>query len=208
MDTWAMIAAERIETADFLGSLTPEQWNAQSLCAGWRVREVVAHLVAPFRVSLPRVFVEAIRRRGIDPALDAFAKKFGTEDPVKLCAELRANAGHRFKPPGLPPEAPLTDLVIHGLDMRVPLGLPTDRPADVVNTALAFLTSKSATKGFVAKGRVNGLRFVATDTGWAIGAGPEVTGPGWAIALALSGRGAGLDRLDGSGLAVLRGRLG
>src|SRR5690606_41760222 len=38
--------AERADLLAFLRGLTPEQWEAPSLCAGWRVRDVVAHVVS------------------------------------------------------------------------------------------------------------------------------------------------------------------
>src|SRR5256885_14810123 len=37
---------ERRDLRRFLPTLTPEQWQTPSLCRGWTVRDVVAHLVA------------------------------------------------------------------------------------------------------------------------------------------------------------------
>ncbi len=63
--------------------------------------------------------------------------------------------------------------------------------------------------GFVkAKPRAKGLRFVATDSDWSWGTGPEVNGPSEDILLALSGRPAGLPALSGEGAATLAGRVG
>ena len=56
--------------------------------------------------------------------------------------------------------------------------------------------------------RTKGLRFIATDVDWAWGDGPEVRGPGEAIALAVVGRAAVLDELTGGGVPELRRRCG
>ena len=45
-DTWGMVKAEREDLAQLLESLTPEQWDTQSLCSEWKVRDVVAHLTS------------------------------------------------------------------------------------------------------------------------------------------------------------------
>jgi hypothetical protein len=58
-----------------------------------------------------------------------------------------------------------------------------------------------------AQANLRGLRLVATDVDWQHGAGPEVTGPGEALRMALAGRPAALADLTGPGLAVLTGRV-
>ena len=52
MAYWTEIAQERRDIADLLEGLTPEQWETPSLCSRWTVRELTAHLVVPFHVSL------------------------------------------------------------------------------------------------------------------------------------------------------------
>jgi hypothetical protein len=101
------------------------------------------------------------------------------------------------------PGAPLTDVLVHGQDIRIPLGLADERSAAPWRGVLAFLVSKRARRGFVA-GRLPELRLVAHDLDWSWGAGPEVSGPAVALALAVSGRDARADQLDGPGAHRLR----
>ena len=209
-DTFDLVAAERRRTADFLHTLDDDQGATPSLCSRWTVREVAAHLVMPFRIRTPQLLFRMVRYAGnFDRLSEDFAEKAGSEPLSQLAADLRAHAGHRFTPPTLGPEAPLTDVVVHTLDMRVPLDAGTGGIApEALDTMLAFLMTPKATRGFLPKGRTAGLSFRSTDTGWSAGEGPEVRGPGASLALALTGRRAGLDALEGEGAEELRRRLG
>jgi uncharacterized protein (TIGR03083 family) len=119
---------------------------------------------------------------------------------------LRSKAGSRFTPPGSGPEAPLTDLVVHGLDVRRPLGLPREIPAERLRTALAFAVA-SPVGGAATKRALGGLRFEAEDLDWSSGSGPVVRGPADELLLAVTGRTTALDSLGGDGLPLLRSRL-
>jgi uncharacterized protein (TIGR03083 family) len=207
--TFDLIAAERRRTADFLDTLDEGQGATPSLCSRWTVREVAAHLVMPFRVSMPQLLLRMVRYGGnFDRLSEDFARRAGQEPLAALAAELRANAGHRFSPPTLGPEAPLTDVVVHTLDMRVPLGAGTgDIAPEALDTILTFLMTPKATRGFLPKGRTAGLSFRSTDTSWSGGDGAEVRGPAASLALALTGRQDGLDGLEGEGVPELARRL-
>jgi uncharacterized protein (TIGR03083 family) len=119
---------------------------------------------------------------------------------------LRRRADSRFTPPGSGPEAPLTDLLVHGLDIRWPLGLPRDIPEERLHTSLTYLTA-APVGGVVPKGRLGGLRFEANDIDWAHGSGPTVSGSAEALLLAITGRTTALGQLSGDGVPTLRGRL-
>jgi len=112
----------------------------------------------------------------------------------------------RFTPPGAGPEAPLTDLLVHGLHIHWPLGLPRDIPAERLHKSLTCLTA-APVGGVVAKGPLDGLRLEANDIDWAHGSGPSVTGSAEALLLAITGRTTALDHLSGDGVSTLRGRL-
>ena len=124
---------------------------------------------------------------------------------AEIVADLRRLADGRFAPPGLGSVAPLTDILVHGQDIRIPLGLATDRPVEPWGDSLDFLVTKKARRGFVGKA-LPGLRFSATDLGWSHGegAGNEVSGPAIAVALALLGRPALVDQLEGTGTPALK----
>ncbi|RJK96946.1 maleylpyruvate isomerase family mycothiol-dependent enzyme [Vallicoccus soli] len=206
MDVFAEIADERRAVADLLAGLSAEQLAAPSLCAGWRVHDVAAHLVLPLEVGVPTFLATVLVCRGdVDRANDRLTRRQARRPVDEIVDVLRRGAGSRFTPPGAGPEAPLTDLIVHGLDIRWPLGLSRDVPEERLRASLDFLVGRSA-RGIVARGRVDGLRFAADDLDWAHGDGPEVAGPADALALAVAGRGAALDALRGDGLPVLRAR--
>ena len=206
-DVFSMIADERRLTADLLDTLTDEQWNTPSLCSRWRVTEVAAHLVMPFSVSLPQMLVRMLKNR-FD--LDRVSDRFARDEPrsnAELAATIRANAEHRFTPPGLGPEAPLTDIIVHTQDICRPLGITRGVPAEGMAVVLDFLVSPKATRGFISKGLVDGLALTTTDDGWHHGTGAEVTGSAASMMLAISGRRSALDELSGGGVDLLRARL-
>ena len=203
----AAAAAERRDLADLLERLDDAQWSTPSLCAGWDVRTVAGHLVSALSPS-PWPLVGAVLRSGGRPdvANDALARREARESPKQLVALLRQRAGRRITPPVTGARGPLTDVLVHAGDIRVPLGLPHSPVADHVRPALAFVTV-GRPLGFVPRGRLAGLRLVADDLDQAWGAGTPVTGSGIDLLMAACGRAAVLPRLDGPGLAVLRERL-
>ena len=207
MDIFAEIADERRGLADLLSGLTLEQQTAQSLCGEWAVRDVVGHLVVPLEVSASR-FLRAIVASGgsFDRANTRLAREQARRPFEDLLKVLRRKAASRFTPPGSGPEAPLADLLVHGLDIRWPLGLARSIPDERLRPTLTFLTATRA-RGFVAKGALSGLRFEADDIDWAHGSGPTVSGDAETLLLAVTGRAPALERLDGDGVATLRRRL-
>lgn len=208
MDTFAEIADERRGLADLLSGLTAEQQATQSLCSEWRVHDVVAHLVVPLEVGIPRFAVAMLVSRGnFDRANVRLTREQARRPFGELLEVLRSKADTRFTPPGAGPEAPLTDVLVHGLDIRWPLGLPRVIPEQRLRTSLDYVTDP-ASRGVVAKGTLEGLRFEADDIDWTHGSGPVVRGPAEALLLALTGRTAALDHLGGDGAPTLRARLG
>jgi len=121
----------------------------------------------------------------------------------EIAADLREHAGSRFTPPTLGPGAPLAEVLLHGQDIRVPLGISGDRPAEPWRGALKFLVTPKARRGFVPRA-LPPLRYVASDIDWSHGEGEEVRGPAAALALAMAGRSARLDERDGPASATVR----
>src|SRR5690606_25341585 len=117
----AEVVAERREQVELLASLRPEQWDAPTLCDGWRVREVVAHTTMPFRTSRRRLVAELIKARGsFDRMSDRCARRDAERLPAEaLLASLRDNVAHPWSPPGGGPHGALSHDVIHGLDITV-----------------------------------------------------------------------------------------
>jgi uncharacterized protein (TIGR03083 family) len=206
-ETFAMIAEERRALADLLDGLSEAQWETPSLCEGWRVREVVAHLAMPLSASLLRIGFRVILKRGdFNKVADEWARQEKRSN-AELVAAPRANAGHRFTPPGGGPEMPLTDVMTHTQDVARPLGISCPVPARPAAVALGALSSPKGQE-FIGGSVSKGLEFVSTDTGWRNGTGEEVLGTAAALMCTLSRRTAALGELSGEGAPRLRMRVG
>lgn len=188
MDIRESIAAERRELAAVLSGLSEREWDAPSLCEGWRVREVVAHMVMPFRYSRRRFVLELAKARG---KFDVMADRCARRDaallsPAELAATLRDNATHPWRPPGGGDEGALTHDVIHGLDITVALGLDRRVPAERLRAVLSGLTKPKGLKYFGVD--VTGTELRADDLDWSYGSGRPVSAGAERIALLLCRR--------------------
>jgi len=197
---------EREDLADLLAGLTPEQWAQPSLCAGWRVREVAAHVVS-FEEMTPRELAARFvnGRLQMDRINGLGVSDLAADSTDRLIALLRANAEPKGMGAGFGGRVALTDNMIHHQDIRRPLGLVRTIPAERLRAALDFVRYSPTIRGAL---RVRGVRLVATDSDWTYGRGPEVRGPGEALLMVMAGRPAALSDLDGIGVATLATRLG
>ena len=201
------VAAERRRLADHVADLDDDEWATPSLCAAWTVRDVVAHLTVTTRLTVAKVVRAAVRARGsfdrmeIDLAAER-ARSFTTSELVE---QLRASAASTRRTPGSRPMDPLMDLVIHAQDIARPLGRRYESPPDVVAACLAYVATNRFMGG---PKRLADVRIVSTSTGWALGEGAEVRGPDVDLLLVAAGRPAGLQPLEGPGLALVADRLG
>lgn len=197
---------ERLGLAARLSALSPSEWETPSLCTGWSVRHVVAHLVTPFAVRPAQMAVRVARACGLSGAMDAVARELAEKPTGVLVALLEEHAGSTFHPPGLTLAAPLTDAVVHGADIRWVLGDDRKDWADAqrLRPVLDFLVSRRASAGFMPRKRTRGLLLIAEDQDWRSGAGDEVRGTSLALALGLMGRAVALPLLEGKGVAALQ----
>ena len=197
---------ERDSLVNTLQSLTPEQWDAPSLCEGWRVRDVVGHMVTGLEMSLPKVLGRTARAGfNINKASAKAGRETGARPTDELTAAIAsANELSGFaKVLGWAKLVP--DVTIHHEDIRRAVGLaPHVVPAERMKFSLSTLHKDFGP--LKAKKRSKGLRLVATDVDWTEGEGPEVRGPGLSLLLAMGGRRAGIDECEGDGVAVLRTR--
>jgi uncharacterized protein (TIGR03083 family) len=182
-----LIAAERRELAATLGKLSAAQWAAPSLCAGWTVRHVVAHLTMPFRYPAPRFVLELARAGGSFQRMsDKVARRDAAMPTAELIAAVRDNAGHRWKPPGGGYPGALTHDVIHTLDITSPLGIEHQFPAESIRVVLDSVTSPQARKHFGVD--LSGTELRAADLDWSYGSGTPLLGRAQDLALLLTGR--------------------
>ena len=208
MDVNAAIASERRRIADLVDSLTPEQLEVPSLCGDWTVRQVAGHLLAAVSRVPARQLLGIFAASGfrLHRANARLAVEVARRPPAVLAAELRSRADTRFRPPIVGYPGQLTDLQVHGQDMRRPLGLPHGLDLDRLRVSLDFLTGGRAL-GFTPRRRLAGLRLEATDLSWSWGAGAAVAGPAEALMMAAAGRRVALADLDGPGVRLLARRL-
>jgi uncharacterized protein (TIGR03083 family) len=207
VDVREAIAGERRRVADLVESLSPAQLAVPSLCGDWTVQQVAGHLLAAVAGSWGAL-LGAVVTSGFRPhrANARIAVRTAARPASSLADALRANATNPARPPVVGYPGQLTDLQVHGQDMRRPLGLPHGLSLDRLRVSLVFLTGGRAI-GFTERRRLAGLRFEASDLDWAWGAGPSVAGPAEALMMAMTGRPVVLGELDGPGVRVLADRI-
>lgn len=206
MDVMEMARAERSELADLLETLTPEQWEHPTLCRGWRVHDVVAHLVS-YEEHGPADLARRVARAGLRPGRlnDVALAEYRRRSPEDLVAFLRSHLTPRGTTASMGGRVGLVDALVHHQDIRRPLGLPRRIPADRLLVTLPFSVTAPPLRGFW---HARGVRLVATDLDWSRGRGPEAAGPGEAVLMVLAGRSGVAQELTGPGAGLLQRRLG
>jgi uncharacterized protein (TIGR03083 family) len=192
---------ERRDLRQFLTTLSPEQWQTASLCRGWTVRDVVAHMVAWDDLLLYKTRGEHIRallrffglymrsfgsmallnrrldRVVADATAEELLQRFGADDSPDL----------KWLFDGSNPGAHLAEYVIHDQDIRVPLGLERQVPADRLVAALEGVGNLPSVRlgVWIRKAR---RRWTANDVDWSAGRGTSTSESGQAILLRLANR--------------------
>jgi uncharacterized protein (TIGR03083 family) len=208
---WTALRHDEVRaTAAILRCFDEAQWDHPSLCDGWRVRDVIGHMVsgAEFGIAaLPGKLIGA--RFSLDRAAARLAVQVADSRPASQLLEDWVRHETAAKTEGfartLKPRDVLLDHVVHSMDMLLPLGI--DRPSSPVRLRAALDAAPNVGGAVRSKGRTAGLRLVATDVDWVAGEGPEVRGAAEDLLLALCGRPVGLAGLSGAGLDRLRGRV-
>jgi uncharacterized protein (TIGR03083 family) len=209
-DYLALMTTESRDLAALLHGLSAEQWDAQSLCDRWRVKDVVAHMVVGHTMPVLGFGTAVARHRfRISAASFALATAYADAHPVdqilerfRECTAGRPRAAARL----VPLRELFTDHLVHHQDVRRPLGLSRAIPADRLHAALTALPTLSGRIG--SRRRMSGLRVVATDVDYAHGArGPALHGPAEALILALTGRAVALAELSGDAVPILAREL-
>jgi uncharacterized protein (TIGR03083 family) len=204
-DIWPTIHAERQALADDLADLPEAQWQTPSLCSGWTVHQVLAHLLSAAKMTPAKFFVN-FAAAGF--RFNAYTSKQVAREaaggPAATLAEFRAVRDRTSAPPG-PKETWLGEAFVHGEDIRRPLGIAHSYPTEEVVRVIRFYARSNTIIG--GKDRISGLTLRATDTDFSIGSGPLVDGPAVALMLAATGRRSALLQLTGPGVEVLQGRL-
>jgi uncharacterized protein (TIGR03083 family) len=194
------LAGERGDLAKLLRDLPAADWDKMTLCAGWRVREVVAHITMQYRYSTRQFLAGMVKARGnFNRIADRAARQDAEVLPAEeLAATLEHNADHPWRPPGGGFEGALSHDVIHGLDITVALGIDRRVPSERLQTVLGAATPKMVTYFGV---DLTGIQLRATDLDWTRGAGEPLTGTAQDLLLVLCGRTLPPDHLAGPAAA-------
>jgi uncharacterized protein (TIGR03083 family) len=194
------VAAEFASLAGLLAAASDAQWDTPSMCAGWRVREVVAHVTMAARYSEAE-FMAELQRCGFDftRLSNEVASRDASLPTGELTADLRSDIMQHWTPPGGGYHGALNHVVIHGLDVTVPLGAPRCSPDQTIRIVLDDLTSGGGHAHFGIA--IDDRRLQATDLDWSHGSGPVLRGKSEDLALALCGRTPPAGRLEGEPLS-------
>ncbi len=204
VETWANIHAERAALADTWEALTPDQWATSSWCGGWSVHVTAGHVLAAAEQTIPNFYKEFIQAGfRFNVFADRAARRLAEVPPEDLVRRLRQRTTTTNRPPA-PVVVMLGEIVVHGEDIRRPLGIQHTVAEEAL---VAVADNYSGTNLLIgSKRRIAGLRLAASDADWTHGDGPEVTGPLTSLILAMSGRTGALGDLDGPGVELLTSR--
>jgi uncharacterized protein (TIGR03083 family) len=194
-----LVAAEFTGLADLLAAASQAQWDTPSLCEGWRVREVIAHMTMAARYSEER-FMAELRRCDFDftRLSNEVADRDAGLPEDELVADLRSDVMQHWSPPGGGYRGALNHVVIHGLDVTVPLGQPRRSPDETIRVVLDDLAQGGGHAHFGTV--IDGRRLEASDLDWSHGSGRVLRGAAGDLALAMCGRAVRAGRLAGEPL--------
>lgn len=202
--TWTHQARRGL--AEDLEGLTARDWRSPSLCPGWNVEHVVAHLTAAASTT-QLAWLRSIILSGFRPAVhnERRLREHLGKDPAETLARFRAVIASTVAP-SKDLAAYLGEVLVHGEDIRRPLGIPSAVDVDAATQVAEFYASRDFAVN--SKSLVSGLHLRATDGGFEYGRGPEVVGPTLALVMGMAGRPNYLEELAGDGVPVLTSRLG
>ena len=207
---WAAVDRGRVAVIELLNNLGPDEWARSSLCEGWTVHDVAAHLTMPL-LSKRQLLTLAVRYPGSTNRIIRDGSRYlaRKHDRRQVLERLSGLVGHHTTFPGLSVHEALIDVLGHTLDIAIPNG----RDARLDPDAVAIAADRVISYGGRGNAKVfrtlplSGIRLVATDHDWSTGSGPTATGSMADIFLLLTGRPAGADRLTGPGADAIRSRL-
>lgn len=200
---WRHVRAEREALVGTLRELSEDEWARPSLCAGWTVRDVAAHITASPQVRV--VDFPAMLVRGgfsYNRMILRDGQRRGRAPIEQILADHERLAGVRRHPPMLTPLEPLTDILVHTQDILRPLGREYAAPVDTILLAADRVRRMAL---FLGSRRIIGsVRMVATDADWVRGDGPTIEAPMQELLMVCAGRMPDLALVSGDGLEMLR----
>jgi uncharacterized protein (TIGR03083 family) len=202
--TWPLLHAERAALAADLSQLTEQHWATPSLCDGLTVREVLAHMTAGASLNPVRWMAGVIRCRfDFDRQVAMRLAEHVGATPAETLAGFRKVITSRTKAP-VPVVAMLGETIVHGQDIRRPLGIEHEYSVMTLTTLAEYYQGSDLP--VTTKTRARALHLTATDGPFTVGAGPQVSGTTLALIMAMAGRATYCEELEGDGVAILRER--
>lgn len=205
IEYWSAVCDVRLRVADMLDSLNPDEWDAPSLCSGWRVRDVAGHLALVPSITTWQM-ISAAPRAGFNPNRinTLLARRAGSVPPPQIVAKLRDHADDRTTARALDTRNSLFDVIVHSQDIAIPLRRDFPIPVECVRAGLERVWAMAWP--FNARRLLAGYTLAATDINWRVGTGPQVEGSAISLLLLLTGRtSAVLGALNGAGVEKLSG---
>lgn len=207
-EVWRAIDAQRADLADLLDELTDDEWRQPSLCAGWTVRDVAAHLTMQQLGFRDALHILGKWQGNMDRTIQHVARLRAVElTTAQITAEIRAMIGSRRHNAGVTDLETLCDILVHSQDIAIPLRRRLDMAPEAAAVSAGRVLSMRWPPPLPVTRKVAGFRLTATDTSWSAGDGPEVRGPMAALLLVCCGRFAALPQLSGDGATDLANRL-
>lgn len=202
---WHHIHAERATLAAHLGDLSDAEWQGPTLCAGWTVHDVAAHVIAHPQIGWRQMAGMLGRNlgRGYNQMIFREVKRLGaTRSRDQVLADFATYADSRRRVPTTTSVEPLIDALVHAQDVYRPLGIRHDPDPEAAAVAADRLRRLAVLMG--SRRTVRAVRMVATDTDWARGTGPVVEAPIAELMMLCAGRGADRTLVSGGGAELVR----
>ncbi len=189
-ESWQVVVEQRLAIAELLAGLSAGDWEQPSLCSGWSVRDVAAHVtLIPIPPSPSSLLVDFAKARGNYARFNTVAsQRRAARTPTQLVQDLRTTAESRTVPRPASPANVMWDILVHAQDISIPLGIDFPTPPDAGAAAATRIWELRWPFSFGAKRRLGSFTLRATDANWTLGTGPEIAGPISAILLLLTGR--------------------
>lgn len=133
---WPLVHTERAALINDLDGVDDQAWARPSLCQGWTVADVAAHLIDNARTTRTGFMVGLLRARfDFDRANAAGVQREGGRTPDQMLRRLREVAPRTSTPPASL-DSRLVEEIVHGEDIRRPLGITRSYPTEALARAI------------------------------------------------------------------------
>jgi uncharacterized protein (TIGR03083 family) len=200
--TWQHIHRERRALASLLSHLPADARQHESVCPGWTVLDVAAHIISNPQITMRHMpgMIGRNLGRGYNAMIFREVKRWSADQtPERVLADFERYDGSCRHVPVTTRVEPLIDVLVHTQDILRALGISHEMPLDAAVVAADRARLHARMMGW----RTGPVRLVATDTDWARGRGPTVSGPMQELLLVSTGRARVAKELTGDGVALL-----